>query len=231
MPRRRAREHQVGDIGAGDQQYKRYRSKQDQQRGLELVRNKQPEECLDINAPVFHFRKLLRDATGDSVHLSLRLLDRDAAPETRDRRNYVIQTWLAAGVNSQRCPNLSLSQNRQRCGRDSYECVNRAVQRQVLSDERSIAVEAALPYGFADHGHRRGARQVLALAKGPACHGLNTQQRNQRGADGCAREVLRVAAPSEIIVAAADGAHGIQRVHQLFPGEVVGDRGSEVLDV
>ena len=81
----KARQHQVGDVRAGDQQHAADRA-EEQQVTLTLLADRILEERhdLDLRRRVHVVRDSRAVAGGDDVHRLARLLQRDARPQSRD---------------------------------------------------------------------------------------------------------------------------------------------------
>ena len=97
-PRGSPRQHQVGDVGARDQQHAADRAEQHEQRTPGFFRH-QPvvdRRHLDAPAPV-RLREFRLELAGDRFHLLLRLGDRVARLDPADHARDVVVACLAAG--------------------------------------------------------------------------------------------------------------------------------------
>ena len=205
-----AAHHQVGNVGAGDQQNEAHRSKQHQQQRTNVADNLRAQRC-DVDAD----RRILpricaRQLRVECVHLGPRLLQRDAGREPRDdiqpasvpRRGFVI-------VQVQRHPDW------RDAGRTEFEIARQdadhgdrlAIEAQNASHNAGVGGEITAPEVVAEQGDGRSLtfRQVFTGDEIAPQNWAHAQRGKEIGSDHGAEHGLRfpVAAQREGVVSEA----------------------------
>ena len=166
LPRGRARQQQVGDVGAGDQQHETDGAEQNQQRARDiaddlLVHRHQPhaEPCIG--------RILAFEPRGDPIHVRLRGAARDARAQAADDR----QPERAARLHQLRepfrgCkwrPELRFLGVGEAFRHDADHLVRHAVEHHRAPDDSGIAAKSPLPEPVReDHGELTSRRACRA---------------------------------------------------------------------
>ncbi len=168
---RRARQQQVGHVGAGDQQDQRDRAEQHQQRAAHVAHH------LLLQADHVHAEAgaalvFDADAAGDDVDIGLRLLHGDARLEAdEDVVVFVAAALCRVRAQRQRQKDVHLVHRPFRghdLGVEQKAALEHArhsewvsVEGDALADDGGIGVEQPLPGAVAENGDSRSARLVL----------------------------------------------------------------------
>ena len=167
--RGKAREQQVGDVRARDQEHAADGAEEQQitltlraDGILEQRHDLDPRRRIDVRG----VRRSV--AGGDHVHRLARLLQRDARLEPcDDLKEIAAVVQLRRGeirhLRGSGHPDLQLIQGerRRRLRQHADDGVRRAVERERLSEDRRIAVEALLPHGVADQRDALAAGSIF----------------------------------------------------------------------
>ncbi len=199
-PRRRAREQEVGDVGAGDQKHEADRAQEREEDGPKL-----PDELLlqrhdaDAGARV-RLRVVRRDARGDRLHLRARRLKARARLQTRDDLNPV--PVARAGLlraDLQRRPQLGVAEAREAeaRGQDADYRATAAARRDRLADDTLVAAVAPLPELVAQQHDAGAARRFVALDEGSPAQRGHAERVEEVRADRRALHALRAFAARE----------------------------------
>jgi hypothetical protein len=230
LPCCRAREQQIGDVRASDQQHESDRAEQDEQRGLELRRHECLAERDQPRAPFPYFRELAAQARRDRRHLRLRLRQRHTVAQSADDGDHVVQPDLLLRIDHERCPDVAAGEHGERRGRDADDRVVNPVQRQRSADEPGIAAEPPTPDSFSDHHDVRRTGTVVALGECATGDWDQAEHRHQRRRDRPSGELLRIADTAHREGPEADGGEP-KRPGLLLPRQIIESGGGEARDV
>ncbi len=162
---RAARQQQVGQVGAADQQHGAHRGHQHQQREPQLRPDTAIDPAIDRGPPVFLDGRILqRDAAGDLRHLGLRLLEAHAGLEPRDRVQ-VVEVPHRVGREGERHEGIGPAPVELPCRQDADDGVGFAIENDIAADDAGVGAELRLPDSLAQHEHVVLAGCVLALAR------------------------------------------------------------------
>ena len=212
---RRARQQQVGDVGAGDQQDAEHGAEHGVEHGDGLRADEGLEERQDGDAdPLIRGRVGGGEAGGNRRHLGLRGLHRHPGLEPGDRLELRALDRRSAAplerqrVDAQRQPRVHLLRESELLWHHPDDRRHLGVGPHDAADDRRIALEAVLPGAVAEHHHRRRRGMVLLGPEHAAEHRPHPQDLEHPGA-GVGPQVT-----DRLALGAAD-------VHGL--GEVGGD--------
>ena len=185
LARGRAREHQVGEVGAGDEQHQAGGREQQPQRRLVVAAQRgdagrrrrtapslKVEVVLRVLGAVARRQRLLEDRTGDRRKLRARTLGA-SNPVSAGRRLPETTRRACRGrcARRARAARRRAARPRRRRGRlrrrrnspavHADDVVGVAVQHQAAADRGRVAAVLALPEAVADHRRRRGAAAAV----------------------------------------------------------------------
>src|SRR5215475_8981510 len=179
LSRRRARQHQVGDVGAGDEQRQSHNPHQDAKRFGKpvahfretLAASDQSDLCVANTGPLAHIARLGLDLSEPRIERRLSLLFAHAGLEPRNDSYPTDIRLIEVGLSP---PELWLHhQRRPNVGRSSYglskkfgrrhtdDCERLSLQRNILADDRRISGESPPPETVAQRRHRMRARLLV----------------------------------------------------------------------
>ena len=175
LSRERARQQEVCDVGARDQQDESDRAHQDEKRPAHAADNlieKRHDAERQSSVRRVDVREVAAQPRRDRVHLGLRARSRYAGPKLRDdvvvfvvacgrrrRRKRERQENLAVFGDAERRQHFA--RQCEALGQDADELIELAVQRDFSADDAWIATVTPHPGAVCQHGRRRGARRVF----------------------------------------------------------------------
>ena len=195
-----ARQQQVGDVGARDQQHGRHRAEQRDQGGP-VVLDQHILEWPDDD-PVHAVARVRGvDAGGDGGQLGLRRRQRDAGTQPADRlqerRAALIGPLRREARGQHRHPDLrrvlGVEGKLEARRHDADDDDRIAVEQRRLADDRRVAPEGARPQRLGDHRRPLGAVRVVAGFERAAGDRRHAQQREDVGRDDGHRNRRRLA--------------------------------------
>ena len=202
----KAREQQVGDVRARDQEHARHGA-EEQQITLSLRADRIVQERHDLDRRRrVDVGRVRRAVAGGDRRSSPRA---PASSDTPGRSRAIGLEKEAAAVQLRRRekrhfagprdPDLLVIQRERGCGlgQDADDRVGRAVERERLAEHRRIAVEALLPHLLADQHHVLAAGAIFIRREVAADHRLQSQRRQQRGRGLQANQLFRIAAAGQ----------------------------------
>ncbi len=149
-----ARQQQVRDVGAGDEQHESDGAEQQPQRRLRRVAEEVVLERLDAGAPArVGFRKRLREVGRDGQHVRVGLLKSDAGLQPAHDEQPVKVVVHLLGLERQRQIQLALVLVGRPGRQDADDRVRLAVDANLAPDHVGIAAEALVPEAVGQHRH------------------------------------------------------------------------------
>jgi hypothetical protein len=231
LSRRGAREKQIGDIRARDQQHKSDCAEQHQQARFQIGADERFEHREDVNAPIAHFRKLLIYTRGNRVHFCLRLLRSDARFHAAEHGKHVIQPVLAARVDGQGRIDFTAAQKANRVGQHADHRHRSGVERDDLAYDRGIRAETPLPHTLTENDHRSRAGFLFRVRKCAPGDRRYAEHASERWADGIAAELFGFAgAAAESEIGVTERRNFLERLLRFAPGKEVEHRGAIIRD-
>ena len=225
---RPAREQQVGDIGAHDEQDEPDRAEQRQQCLLPAAQKILSErDNVDANAGVV--AGVCRcQVPRDRIHLSARLCHGHAGRKAGDSESPVVD----AAVVEQRIVNLpdrnvdvvqerAVAQQAGALGYHADDGMVAAVEGQVAAEDGRVGGEATLPGRLAENGDARGAPLVFVRPEGATEQRLDTECRKEVCRGHRAQEAFGEAAAGERQDAATERSQLLERANLCPPIQVV----------
>ena len=170
LARNAARQRQVGQIGAANEQHEASGRHQHQEGRAHVLPDDRRGVALDDDAPILVGGwKVLGDARANHVHARLCLCKRDTVLEPRERGEPVEVARHVRGQKRQRPPDLRRrSIESASLGQHANDGVRLAVQLNDTIDDVGIGTELALPQRMADHRDLMLAELILTGQEGPA---------------------------------------------------------------
>ena len=212
-PSRGPRQHQVGNVGACDQQHKPHCQREHQQ-GRARVADKFLAERRHQHAPSLVGRgELLFHALGNRAHLGLRGGHGNAPLEPRDCAVLMLYPPGSLAVVGQRHPVFARRARGPAEPRrhDSDHRVRSPVHRQGLADRVPPRAEAPLPEAVAQDDLSVFAGIVLVRQEHSAEQGLDAKQRKKRGGYACSQDPFRRIGTCQLLVGKGDSVEFGQR--------------------
>ena len=232
MARRAAREQQVGDVRAGDEQHEQHRAEQQPDAPLRAVAHEVVAELLDTHRPAFPaLGTLLLEAGAERRHARVRLVHGDVILQTgHHQQRRVVGLQLRLGEH-QRHPDLVLLMIGRALPQHADDGPRLVVHAHLASDDAGIAREPVLPQLVRQDDDVVAAGDTLVLAKRaaerermPVAEHGEKPGRGEAGAD-----VLRAIGGREVDVAAAPGVDVGERGRLPFPGRVAPGGGARAV--
>ena len=183
--RRRAREQQVGDVGAGDQQDEADGAEKHQHGLADVADHRLVERDRGEVEPLVAVRILRGEALADGLHLGSDVLEWNARLGPADGSE-VPRAALAGGevrVVGDRHPDDPAGRVGEALRHHPHDLGRYAVDRDLLPDRVVAAAEALAPQPVADDRDLAAAWVVLVGPEGAAERGAHTEEVEQRGAD------------------------------------------------
>ena len=233
-PRRPAREHQVGDIGAGDEQHDRdRRSKQDEREAR--IADHLFAERHDLDSPVrarlrVAVREFATESFSDLIQIGLGPRQRGVGPQP----DHHAEILIAASVGAITRPVVRHPEIRGRLEEadggvgeaharrhDAGDLRPYGADDDRPPDDRGIRTEPAPPERVAHERHRRRAGRAIGLRERAAQRGRDREQREERRRDDVRDRAFRFADAAARALAAerrvliADGRHLFERALPL----------------
>jgi hypothetical protein len=218
---RGARQQQVCDVGAGNQQHEHNGDQQNEQSGFQIGSDQGIEQTEQVNSPIAHFRILFADAGGDGIHFGLRLLRRDSGFEFPEDDDYVVEAEFLAGIDDQRCIDIAAAEQFQTGRGDADDRGGDSIQRNGSADEIGICIEAALPQTFADHGDGGAAGLFFVRPEVAASERPGAEHLRQGGADAVSGELLGLAISTQSEGGVTHSGELLERLGLLAPGKKI----------
>ena len=226
MPHRGAREQQVGDVGARDQEHQRDRAHHRQDHQLHVVRQHPRLERTDRGAPVLVFARVgFRETAGDAVEIGSRLCRRDAWLEPRKdlRGAAVAPGWL--GDRRQRDPQALRFREPEPFGHDPDDRMGPAIDGDRTADHRRIPGVPTAPQIVGQEHDGFGSEPIVRRPEVTTECRRRAEQAEQRRRHGCAEKPFRLAGPVRDRQAAAlEPGHGRKRCRLVAPVLEIGIR-------
>ena len=170
LPRRRAREKQVRQVGARDEKYEADRAEEHQRCGAHVLeqrrcprRRRHPPAFVLLEPAAFR----LVGRTRDGRQLRVHLLERDARSETRQRRELPDVPRHLRGIAAPRNPQIRADEH-QPARHHADDRRRLAANPDCPLQDVRIAAEAALPEAVTDDRHPRASRPELLTREAPA---------------------------------------------------------------
>ncbi len=213
LARRGARQQQIGDISAGDDQDESDRTDQQQQRGLDVPDHVVLHADEPHPMPGIRLRVLTGQDAADDRHLGLRRFHGHTRFEPANNLN----SWVRL-PRTQQAPVILLDWNvdlrllaEPAIGGQyaDYGAIH-AVQRQDPAEDMPIGSESLFPEPVAEHRRARGALPVFLRQKTAPEHRRNAEDREETRRNVFPREVLGFSCSGEVEVIAAAGAHTVE---------------------
>ena len=160
----RARQQQVGDVGAGDEQHERDRAHQRPEHRLDLRADDEVEERRDLRRDVLvAVLVLIRKLRGDVLHLAAGLLERGAVGQAavdHEGSPLARQPEYRRPL-GHRHPDLALERPFEAVGHHADDRGGNRVDADRFADDRGIGRIARFPDAAADQRNRRRALLVV----------------------------------------------------------------------
>jgi hypothetical protein len=186
-----ARQEQVGDVGAGDQQHGGDGAQHQQERIPERARDRLAQVAHgDADIPVA-VGVLLGDLAGDDRQLSADVIDGAARGGARDDPGVIAYDAALHQVRARLEPDggPDVGGPEFEGGRhDADHRVGLAVEGDGVVQDAPVSGEALLPGGVAQHAHRRGGGGVFGVGEHAAEHRLHAEQGPDRRGHGALAE-------------------------------------------
>ena len=178
----RAHQHQVGEVGARNQQHERDSTQEHEQRRTRVA-NQVFLQRNDKRAPILVLIGVCKlETPGDRVHVCLRLRDGDARPQLGEAAIVVVAAYgTLLRRPRERQEHLPLLHERE-CGRrHANHRVLNAVQRDCLADYRRVTPEARSKERIGDDGRARPALAILLFGEAAANRRGHAKDRQEVG--------------------------------------------------
>ena len=231
LPRGGAREHEVADVGSGDQEHERDRAPEDEQRRFRVL-DLMLLEQLDVDGVVLVGVGIqLAETARHGVERFLDLRDGHSRPHPGEavEAGMAAALLVAIGEQRERHEEVGAGEEAEVLGQRADHGVAVAAQLDRLADDVRVAAESAFPKAVhEDHGAGR-AWLVVVRAVQPAEDRLDAEFRQEVCARHAAEDALRLAVAHQVEALAAHGgevAEEVGRELRLPVDEVEpGDRG------
>ncbi len=245
LARERSRQEQVRDVGAGDEEHERHRTREDQ-KGLTDIPDHLIEKRHDPKGEAavrrIDLRMIGAQAARDPVHLGLGLGHGHTGPELCDD---VVVLVVAVGLRfageGQGQEHLSvlrgaqggqdLARQGEAFGQDSHHFRRRAVQGDDPADHRGIAAVSALPGPMIQDHDSRAARRVLLGNEQAPERRLHPQHGEKIRRDAQHAHPLRLERAGEVLIAADGDRHLLEARVAIPDVEVLSGREPVLRDV
>src|SRR6185295_5204000 len=218
---RGAREQQISDVRACDQQHKTDRAKQNQKRGphgVSLLIVNQPE----IDA-VVRLKILFVQALGDRGHVCLRLRERHSGFDSSHglQRNRVSRL-LPLRSNRKGNPELSgLFRKTKTRRHHSDDCAIYSIEADLLPDDRRVAAKVSSPKPVAQNDNHVLAGLLLIFGEGAAKRGVYAEDRKQTGGVPHAHDAHGITGAREVEAASVERSHVFEDLVLLLVIDIV----------
>ena len=258
MARLRAREQQVGEIRARDQQHESNRGLQHPDRAAGaaddlLLHGIHLQDVAEVGLPLFRrFRQRRKDVIllagtlspvlNQRGELGLRGLRRDAVLQSPDEIQKVVAAILAiGGIETDRHPDLGAVVHHVGARRhDADHFASQPVDLHHLSDDVALAAKGGLPEFVredADRRQRNGPRGVrrrheigFTLRKESARQRLHTERRQQAIVDRCGADAQGTIAGAQVHLAGRVSADGGKRLVEVAEFKIFRRRHPELIE-
>ncbi len=192
---RGAHQHEVGDVGASDEEYQANGAEQHEQRSLQIAGDALGERhCDDPRAAAFGVGEDVASAhpevVGNRHHLARDVLCPEARPHAAD--DAVAPAIEVVRLDDEGRPELGAVGEVEARGHDADHGGRPRKQLDGASHERGVAGEAPLPQRVAQDDCLRGVGHVLAGGETPAEHGPHADNVEEVAGDGGAVEAFGV---------------------------------------
>ena len=229
-PRGGSPEHQVAEVGAGDQQHEADRCEQDHERTLDVAHELTVERN-DVDAEALIGRVGLFEAGGDPGHLGLGLFHRDPGLQPADHRQPEPTAGVARPlVGRQRFPELRFGRHLQGPRHDADDFEGAAVEGHRLAEHVAGAAEAPLPQAVGNQHHAVVARRLVRLRIEAPDQRANAHHVEEVRRGLGALQPFRFLGAGEIEGRAAEAGHGRKGRALIPPVAVVRPRRDVFLD-
>ena len=199
-PAARAREEEVGHVGAGDEEDERDRAEEDEEERPHVSDHRVGERHQARAGALVGVGIGEGETARDAVEVGLRLRDRHAGSQPPD----AVDAEAGAAVLQERVlplPDRHVDVAALEVPHDEVEARRQdaddgevlAVEEEAAADDVGIAAELALPEAGADQDHRRRARPVLVGGEVAPEHRLDAEHAEEVRRDELALEALRLA--------------------------------------
>src|SRR6201987_1353996 len=219
-----AREQQVGNVDASDQQNEPDSCKQHEQGGTNI----QDDLVLHVNYvradTGVGIRILFFQASGDGFHLRACLLERHTRFQPRDRedpRMPVAIIWKGFRPRLKRDKYLCRLQKLKSGWKHADEGMRLRIENNRFAQPIPGAAKAALPERVADHGDGRPTRTVFFGQKSAARHRDDSEKRQKPGSDASRDETHRFTCAGECEVREIGRFQGLEGAALIPPVFVV----------
>ena len=193
--RRRAREQQVRDVDARDQQHEADRAEQDPERPLIGLRHRVQQRLHADRIAGDPRGKAAGDVLLDPIEVLLRLRDRHTVAQPGHGAD-VVRAALVVGVGllreRERHPQLGVVRKVESRGHHAGDFIALAFQRDRAADDTWIAAVDATPHAVADEHDRPRPRTHVVFGETPAEQRLHAQRRQHLRVDRHAVQAQRL---------------------------------------
>ena len=194
LARRAARERQVRQVHATDEQQHPHGAEQHIQRASELRADQDVDVPLDGDAPTFVRIGIVgRDPRADGIHLGARLFDRHARLQTSKRGHPMEVARAFTRLEGKRPPHLrEAAIERGALRHHADDGVRLAIERERSPDDAGVGAERRRPQLVAQHDDVLFARFVLVGRERTAERGLDLKDIEVSGGDPRAAQEHRL---------------------------------------
>ncbi len=228
-PGGRPHQHQVREVGAGDQQQQRHGRRQHPQRPAEAA-----GELLAVGSDQHAFlprvaaRELLLEPPADAVELGRHLLAARARAGARDHADEVGGLAVVAPrvlVRGERDRKVDVADGEQELrGHHADHGEGLAVQRERAADHLGVAAEAALPESVRQHHDLLVARDVVRGTEGAPERRRDPQHVEEVGGDAQPRDPLRVLVAVQVPAPVREARDALERAGAVAVVAELGQR-------
>jgi hypothetical protein len=228
VPRRSTSEHQVGDVGARNEEHEAAGAEHDEERSGEVAGEVLADRDELRDPPPVVPGELGREPRRDRVEIGAGLGDGDAGAEPPDRAGVdAVAVRLAHRIGDERDPQLAAIRKAEPRGHDPDDGMRGSVDRDRAAEQVGAA-EAALPEPVAEDDDVRSAVLLLLGTEGAADQRLHAEQGQEIGGHAGPLDALGPRLVGERVARPRPHAERGEGAVLRPPREVVGDRDVDV---